>query len=441
MPHLFVVECMECIFSFFKNHRHKGTGFVTHALLLVMAMLSASCRSSFMVVERDAYERSDSAFARYLKDDGIPYSEHNRVVILNDAKTKFDSLFNDIKDAKHHIHLEYFNFRNDSINRELLELLAQKTKEGVEVRVLFDAFGNSSNNRPLKKKDLAEIRNAGIAIMEFAPIRFPWINHLFARDHRKIAIIDGKKAYTGGVNVADYYIKGIEGIGEWRDTHSKVEGEAVNVLQKIFLDMWYRTSGERIDGAGYYPEYEGCDTTHIAIVDRWPHRTPSRMRDAYANAINSAKESIMIVNPYFIPVRNVRRAIEKAIDDGVKVSILISEKGDIPMIPDGVWRTAYRMMKRGAEVWVYDKGFNHSKVMCVDGSFCTIGSANLNSRSLAYDYETNLFIFGKEGSGELQRSIGLDRGECYKLTKEKYMERCWWRRFCGWLVTAVSHFV
>ena len=432
---------MECNFLSLESFPHRGTGYITFAFIMALTMLSTSCRSNFVVVDRNAYERSDSAFTRYLKDEGIPYSKHNKVVILDGAKTKFDSLFNDIKGAKHHIHLEYFNFRNDSINKELLTLLAQKTKEGVEVRVLFDAFGNSSNNRPLKRQDLEEMRNAGIAIMEFAPIKFPWINHLFARDHRKIAIIDGKKAYIGGVNIADYYIKGIEGVGKWRDTHSRVEGEAVNVLQKIFLDMWYGTSGEQVEDTHYYPKFSGEDSTHIAIVDRWPRRTPSQMRNAYANAINSAKDSIMIVNPYFIPVRNVRRAIEKAINDGVKVSILISEKGDIPMIPDGVWRTAYRMMKRGAEVWVYNRGFNHSKVMCVDGSFCTIGSANLNSRSLAYDYETNLFIFGKEESDELLHCIELEKRECYRLTKEKYKERCWWRRFCGWLVTAVSHFV
>lgn len=413
----------------------------TYILLYVVAAMTTSCRSSFVAIERDGHERSDSVFAQYLKDEGIPYTHNNQVSILNGAQVKFDSLFKDIKDAKHHIHLEYFNFRNDTINARLLGLLAQKVKEGVEVRAMFDAFGNISNNSPLKKDDLEAIRATGIEIVKTDPIEFPWINHMFARDHRKIVVIDGKTAYTGGINVADYYLEGIEGVGEWRDMHSKVQGEAVNELQRIFLDMWCQETGERIEGVEYYPLQELESGTDIAVVDRWPHKTPERMRNAYANAVNAAKDSVIIISPYFVPLRNVRKAIEKALDDSVKVTILLSEKGDLPMIPDGVWRVAYKLMKRGADVYIYADGFNHSKVMCVDGSYCTIGSANLNSRSLMYDYETNLFIFGKEDTDELYHYIDLDKQKSYKLTKEIYKKRCWWRRFCGWLVALVTPLV
>ncbi len=413
-----------------------------YILFLASVALLSSCSSNkFAAIERDDFERSDSAFVQYLKSEGVPYTSNNRITILNGAQVKFDSLFKDIKEAKHHIHLEYFNFRNDSINEVLLSLLAQKVKEGVEVRAMFDAFGNLSNNQPLKKKDLKAIRNAGIEIVKVDPVTFPWINHMFARDHRKIVVIDGKIGYTGGINVADYYLEGIEGVGEWRDMHSKVEGEAVGELQKIFIHMWYQETGERIEGDAYYPPCKEENGAEIAIVDRWPHKTPSRMRDAYANAINSAKDSIILISPYFVPLRNVRTALEKAIDDGVKVTLVLSEKGDLPMIPDGVWRVAYQLMERGAEVYMYTGGFNHSKVMCVDGKFCTIGSANLNSRSLIYDYETNLFVFGKEDTDELYHYIDLDKQESFKLTKEIYKERCWWRRFCGWLVTLITPLV
>lgn len=408
---------------------------------LIAVALTTSCRSSFIAIERSEYERSDSAFIHYLKSEGVPYTSNNKVTILNGAHIKFDSLFKDIKEAKHHIHLEYFNFRNDSINEVLIGLLAEKVKEGVEVRALFDAFGNLSNNRPLKKKDLEKIRATGIEIVKFDPFTFPWLNHLFARDHRKIVVIDGKIGYIGGINVADYYLQGIEGVGEWRDMHSKVNGEAVNELQKIFLDMWHKETGKRIEGEAYYPKSEESGGADVAIVDRWPRKTPSRMRDAYANAINSAKDSIIIISPYFVPLKNVRKAIEKAIDDSIKVTLVLSECGDLPMIPDGVLRVAYKLMKRGAEVYLYTGGFNHSKVMCVDGSYCTIGSANLNSRSLICDYETNIFIFGKEDTDELYRYIDLDKQKCYKLTKEIYKKRSWWRRFCGWLVSLVTPLV
>ena len=413
-----------------------------YILFLISVALLSSCNSNkFVAIERNGVERSDSAFVQYLKSEGVPYTANNRITILNGAQVKFDSLFKDIKEAKHHIHLEYFNFRNDSINEVLLGLLAQKVKEGVEVRAMFDAFGNLSNNQPLKKKDLKAIRNAGIEIVKVDPVTFPWINHMFSRDHRKIVVIDGKIAYTGGINVADYYLEGIEGVGEWRDMHSKVEGEAVAELQNIFIDMWYQETGERIEGEAYYPSPKEEGSAEIAIVDRWPHKTPSRMRDAYANAINSAKDSIIMISPYFVPLRNVRTALEKAIDDGVKVTLVLSEKGDLPMIPDGVWRVAYQLMERGAEVYMYTGGFNHSKVMCVDGTFCTIGSANMNSRSLIYDYETNLFVFGKEDTDELYHYIDLDKQKSFKLTKEIYKKRSCWRRFCGWLVALITPLV
>lgn len=393
-----------------------------------------SC-SSFVAIERNRYASSDSAFIKYVKEENIPYTRNNHVDILNGAHVKFDSLLTDIGRARHHIHLEYFNFRNDSINKVLISALAKKAKEGVEVRAMFDAFGNMSNDSPLKKKDLEAIRAQGIEIIKFDPIVFPWVNHMPSRDHRKIVVIDGEIGYIGGINVADYYLNGLEGIGEWRDMHARVTGEAVNELQKIFLDMWESEGGERIEGEAYYPVHAQSDGSDIAVVDRCPRKTPKRMRRAYANAINAAKDSIILINPYFLPTPIVRKALEKAIDDGVKVTIILSEKSDIPSIPQGVWRVGYQLMKRGAEVYMYTGGFNHSKVMCIDGKFCTIGSANLNSRSLMYDYETNLFIFGKEDTDELQHYIELDKQQSYRLTKEIYKKRSWWKRFNGWLIS------
>ena len=414
---------------------------IYYICLVLCLMAAMSSCSSFVALERDDYLSSDSAFIGYVKSLNIPYTKNNHIDILNGAHVKFDSLLADIARAKHHIHLEYFNFRNDSINKVVIGALAKKTKEGVEVRAMFDAFGNMSNDRPLKKKDLKAIREQGIEIVKFDPITFPWINHAYSRDHRKIVVIDGKVGYIGGINVADYYLQGIEGIGEWRDMHSKVTGAAVNDLQKIFLDMWEKETGERIEGEAYYPKYVAEGGADVAVVDRWPHRTPERVRRAYANAIHSAKDSIVLINPYFMPMPIVRKALEKAIDDGVKVTILLSEKGDIPAIPDGVWRVAYKLMKRGAMVYMFRGGFNHSKVMCVDGKFCTIGSANLNSRSLMYDYETNLFIFGKEDTDELNRYIELDKQRSFILTEEIYKERSCWRRFVGRLVCLVTPFL
>ena len=235
---------------------------------------------------------SDSSIVQQLKTKGIQFSNNNSVTLLTTGQEKFDDLFKAIDQARSSIHLEYFNFRNDSINKELINHLARKAKEGVEVRAIFDGFGNASNNRPMRKKHLREIREKGIEIYEFKPIAFPWIHDIFNRDHRKIAVIDGKIGYTGGMNVADYYIKGTKVVGEWHDMHCRIEGDAVNTLQKIFLQMWQKVSGQNIHGAKYYrgisnAEYikglkvDTCKSAGhqmVGILNREPHITKDIIR-------------------------------------------------------------------------------------------------------------------------------------------------------------------
>lgn len=208
-------------------------------LFLITTTIFASPADSVRIDRNDSIEiSSDEVVLRFMKEIDIPITYGNKVSPLTSGYNKFEDMFEAIRMAKHHIHLEYFNFRNDSIGNALFDLLAQKASEGVEVRAMFDAFGNLSNNRPLKKKHLKAIRESGVEIVKFDPIKFPWFNHIYPRDHRKIVVIDGKVGYTGGMNVADYYIQGLPKIGEWRDMHIRIEGPAVNDLQEIFLDMW-----------------------------------------------------------------------------------------------------------------------------------------------------------------------------------------------------------
>ncbi len=409
-------------------------------LSLLIVLLLASC-SSFVAIERGLISDSGVAFKNYLRAENVAITENNKVELLNGAHAKFEDMFDAINKAEHHIHLEYFNFRNDSINAVLLALLAEKAKEGVEVRALFDAFGNFSNNKPLKEEHIKEIRATGVELVKFDPIVFPWVNHTISRDHRKIVVIDGKIAYIGGINVADYYLTGLEGIGKWRDIHARVEGEAVAKLQDIFLAMWNRETGQQIDGEKYYPTPLPAGDAEVAVVDRWPGKNPKAMRRAYTNAVNSAKDSVVLVSPYFIPLPKLKKAIKKAIDDGVKVDIMLTAKGDIPLVPDGVWRIGYKLMKRGANVYMYNGGFNHSKVMCVDGKYMTVGSANLNSRSMRYDYETNIFVFSEEDTRELQDIIDEDKKESFLLTKEIYKQRSLWQRVRGFLIELWTPFM
>ena len=392
------------------------------------------------------YSESDSILKAYLKENGVETTINNKLKLLNGGKEKFADLFQAIEKAEHHIHLEYFNFRNDSIASELFKLLANKAEEGIEVRAIFDAFGNWSNNKPLKKRHLKELRNKGIEIIAFDPINFPWINHVFHRDHRKIAIIDGKIGYTGGINVADYYITGLPEIGEWRDMHIRIEGDAVEDLQDIFLDIWNKTAKQNVTGDEYYPYRKDSINTivngkEIAIVDRYPRRSPKLMRRAYAKAIESADNKVQIINPYFTPTRIIKKAIKKAIKQGVKVEIMIPGKSDIPFTPDAVLYIANKLRKKGADIYIFNGGFHHSKIMMVDSLFCTVGSTNLNSRSLRHDYEVNAFIFDQETTGELMEIFKEDQTNSTLLTRDIYKKRSVWKKFLGWFAHLFTPFI
>lgn len=401
-------------------------------------------------------QASDSLIVENLRNEGITFSHNNSVTLLMSGQEKFDDMFQAIRQARSSVHLEYFNFRNDSIASLLFRLLAQKAKEGVEVRALFDGFGNDSNNRPLKRKHLKQMRSVGIEIYEFDPVNFPWVNHVFHRDHRKIVVVDGKIAYTGGMNVADYYINGTEVVGEWRDMHCRIEGDEVNTLQKIFLRMWNKVTGQNVYGAKYYRGYHGADyitglkpdtcctagKKMVGIINREPRVTNKIIRKFYTDAINEAKDSIKLVNPYLTLNNTLKRALRNAVKRGVKVEIMVSAHSDIPLTPDCVFYNVHNLMQHGVDVWIYKKGFHHTKIIMVDGRFCTVGSANLNARSLNFDYEENAVIIDPCTTKELNDMFEKDKAESFKLTEETWDEwRTPWQKFVGWFASLLTPFL
>ena len=383
---------------------------------------------------------SDSMEIRDLSSLGFPISDGNNVVFFTNGHDKFEDLFEHIDNAEKFVHLEYFNFRNDSINTILINLLHKKVKQGVEVRVIYDAFGNSSNNRPINKEQHDSIASLGIQIHKFDPIRFPWANHL-TRDHRKIVVIDGICAYTGGMNVADYYIDGLEDIGVWRDMHMRIEGPAVNDIHKIFVDMWAKQTGFLLSGAKYFPVSKGYGNAKIAIINRQPKTSNKAIRQLYLSMLNNAKESVKIISPYFVPTKTVRKAIANAIKRGVDVQIMVSDQGDIPLTPEASLYVAYKFMKMGAKVFVYKKGFNHSKIMMVDNKYCTVGSANLNSRSLRYDLEINTAIFSVNITRQLNYIFEQDKKDSFLLDEENWKKMSKWKKTVGWFGNILTPFI
>jgi len=403
------------------------------ALVLLIAAPMSTWAQGIEQMRRDA------------EAEGAVFTSNNSIVFFDNGEAKFKDMFQAVREAKQTIHMEYFNFRDDSIANTLFDSLAVKVKEGVKVRLLYDAFGNSSNNQPIKPKRLEEIRKTGIEIYEFDPIVFPWVNHIFPRDHRKIVVIDGKTAYSGGMNVADYYIKGKPEFGGWHDVHFRIEGDAVGEYQKIFLRAWKMQTGQDISGAELYPGESlpenalpnllkdstptaGAKT--LAVINREPRTSPKIIRRTFLHCINNAKRKIVLINPYFTLSYKIVKAIKNAIKRGVDVEIMVSEKSDIPITPRIVDYQAYRLTKAGAKVYYYQGGFHHSKIMMIDDEWCYAGSANLDSRSLRCDYEVNALILDPHATAQLQNIFYRDRDKhCVLMTKDRWKSFSKSRRF------------
>ena len=395
--------------------------------------------------------RSDSAVVSFLRDEfDVRFSDNNSVVFFKTGQEKFDDLFQAVRQAKHSIHLEYFNFRNDSISSLLFNLLAEKAAEGVEVRALYDGFGNCSNDRPLKEYHLDSLHQRGIQILEFDRIGFPYVQNSFYRDHRKVVVIDGLIAYTGGMNVADYYVVGKLEFGAWRDLHCRIEGDAVAELQKVFVDFWNEVTGERLQGVKYYPGLRRAqdyftglktDTTstagwqQVGVVNRIPRQTARIMEQTFVKILDNAEYRVQLINPYFTLTPKVVRAFKRALKRGVKMEIMVSAASDIPVTPNVTEYHCNEFAKLGADIYVFHGGFHHSKVMMVDDSFLFLGSANLNGRSLKIDYECNVLIADGAATKAMQTIFDTDKNtQCTRMTPEVYKQNPARRRFWNWLL-------
>lgn len=358
---------------------------------------------------------------------GFPRYEHNDMQVLPGGRAKFEALTRDVSRAKHYIHIEYYKWFNDSIGRALLDVLAERAADGVQVRLLYDAFGNSGKEAALTPEFLEEYRARGVDMVGYDPMRFPYINHALHRLHRKMVVIDGNVAYTGGLNVADYYIHGRPEIGRWSDMHARLTGPVVGEYQALFSRMWRSVTGERLDSAAYQGTdawADGCDRDgyEAFVVDREPGKKSARIRQAYISCFRHARRRVLIINPYIIMVRSVRSALYDCVERGVDVEILLGRRGDNLVSEVSTAREIHQLARRGARVWLCEECFHHDKVMVVDDTLCTIGTANLDARSLSFDYEVNAYFFSPEHCRELEGYFEEHRRTAIRLTEDNWTE-------------------
>lgn len=370
-----------------------------------------------------------------LKNSNALLTTGNRLKILNNASETFDAIFKAIKKATHHIHLEYYILENDNIGNQLKALLIEKSREGVEVRIIIDDVGSWS----LGKKFISDLQKHGIEIYSFMEVRFPRLtSQVNYRNHRKIVVVDGKIGFTGGINFADRYLKGVKEIGPWRDTHLQIEGDAVNCLQVVFAADWFFVVHENLTGRKYFPQLSGAGETPVQISASGPDSDWDSIGQAFFAALGSAKSKIYIATPYLMPPHEIIYALKTAALSNVDVRILMPEKSDSIIPHWSSFSYIEDLLEAGIRVFFYQNGFIHSKYIIVDDVFSTVGTTNLDFRSLETNFEVNAFVYDEDFTGELEKQFKTDLKNCRELKLEEWKQRKWHFKFRESLAHLVS---
>lgn len=366
----------------------------------------------------------------FLKTNNAMLTRGNDIQIFQTGQEKFDALLADIRKAKHHIHLEYFTIFDDNIGQKLIQLLTQKAREGVDVRIIYDQFGSHGRHDRLYRP----LRRAGGIAIPFLMRRFQLLALRFNfRIHRKIAIIDGKIGYIGGFNVGDQYLGEFTKFGNWRDTHLRMDGDAVLSIQSRFLMDWNATAEANellIDTAQYFPEnIELPGKSMVQIVTSGPDSQVNQIKQGFMRMFASAKQEIIIQTPYFIPDSPILETLEIALMSGVKVRLMIPNKPDHPFVYRATQYYAKELITWGAEVYQYEGGFLHSKVVIIDNEVATVGSANMDIRSFSLNFEANAFIYDRQLATQLELQFNEDVAQSLQLTQDYFDQQSIWMKF------------
>ena len=339
---------------------------------------------------------ADSEFLKIIKlaenNANSELNINNEITPYFNGKDTIDALFQSLKQAKHHIHLEYFSIANDEIGQKLKEILINKSREGIKIRLIYDSVGSWR----LGKSYLKDLRKNSIEVTPFLPVKIPLLSSkLNYRNHRKIAIIDGKIGFIGGVNIGDKYYGKNKYFGYWRDTHLKIIGDAVHSLQRAFLLNWLFLNGKINNLENYFPEHYIENQVPVQIISSGADSNWENIMQAYFSSINIARNFIYIQTPYLVPNESMITALKTASLSGVEVRIIIPSFPDHKIVFLGSRSYFNELLEAKIKIYEYQKGFMHSKTLLVDNKFASIGSANMDIRSFEQNFEINSLIYDK----------------------------------------------
>lgn len=347
---------------------------------------------------------------------GTRPARYNRIVLLHNGSNAFSFLIAALQRATHSIHMEYYIFRDDRIGRAIADILIRKARAGLEVRLIYDAVGSLGLSRPM----LRRMHDAGVRTAAYAPIRFPWFTpRSVCRNHRKIVVTDGRTAFLGGINIAKYYLDG-DDLGRWRDEHLRIEGDAVADLQRLFLADWTRARGERLDAVRYIARHGVRHRLDIQIA--WSEAGASRLTvaEAFACAIVRARERIRISSPYFLPPSLILDALRLAAHGGVRVEVMIPTCSDSRLTDLVCDSYVADLLDAGVELYRYDNGFLHAKLLVVDETVASVGTANMDYRSLTANLEVTAFIRDRHTVRSLAETFDADLAFCRRVRPETW---------------------
>lgn len=374
---------------------------------------------------------------------GIEKLSINEFKLLINGEEKFPEVLRTLETAEHFVHMEYYNWENDIRGNQIKEVLCRKVKEGVKVRILYDAYAS----RKIKHNIVKELKAVGVEIYPVIKIKFKkFANRMNHRDHRKVIIIDGHSGFIGGINVSDRYDNSIDTGLYWRDTHVKIMGETVHDLQRHFIVNWHSAQSNKLSiTKELFPDLDKISVNKepefAQVVAGGPIYPISNIMLTYFKVFNTAKEKLYITNPYFIPNESILDALKQSAISGVDVRIIMPKKSDSEVVGASSKFYYEDLLEAGVRIFLYEKGFVHAKTVVADGNLSVVGTANMDIRSFDLNFEIMSVIYGRDFAEQLEQAFINDLNECIELSYDSWMQQGVLKKLTYAVANLVSSFL
>ncbi|MFX3632149.1 MAG: cardiolipin synthase [Candidatus Pristimantibacillus sp.] len=382
-------------------------------------------RSSLLASEpadigNEEFSNEEQLYRLLTADHDHRITLRNRTTVLTNGRDTFDAILDEMESAEHHIHLDYYTIRDDGVGRRFLDLLTNKARAGIEVRVIYDGIGSMN----LSDQYVQALRDAGVQTSCFLPPRVAFYDRLLNnRNHSKIVVIDGRVGFVGGINIGDEYIGKDKKLGFWRDTQLRLEGDSVYYLQELFMKDWAFAAKEQLSGPRYMPDQRFAGEEAVLIVSSGPDRKGEPILGMVFTSVMAAKSRVYLSTPYFIPSESLLMALRSAAMSGVDVRVIIPGIADTKLV---LWATLSYiepLLEAGVKVYRYQKGFIHAKVMLIDRMLASVGTANMDMRSFYSNFEQNAMLFDEHTIDRLSRDFEQDLRDSVELDLVTFRSR------------------